>query len=100
MRFCNIQISTLKEGQIMYSFLCIVRNVYSLIMTYCKVETYCTIKRTLSCVHYYYTITTLDKVNYILSKKHYCSCKPSRSGHEELRKNERHFTQPTSKTMY
>jgi hypothetical protein len=70
----------------MYSFLCIIQNVYSLIMTYCKVEKSCTIKHTCSCVYCYYTIN-LDKGNCILlSKKHYCSCKPSRSGQKELKK--------------
>jgi len=70
-------------------------------MTYYKVETCCTIKHALSCVYCYYTITSLDKVNCILlGKKHYCSCKPSRRGQEELSKNERHFTQPTAKTLY
>jgi len=60
----------------MYSFFCIIQNVYSLIMTYYKVETCCTIKHTLSGVYCYYTVTTLDKVNCILlGKKHYCSCK-------------------------
>lgn len=31
-----------------------------MIKTYYKVETCCTIKHTLSCVYYYYTITTVD----------------------------------------
>jgi hypothetical protein len=85
----------------MYSFLCIIQTEYSMIKTYYKVETGRTIKHTLSCDYYYYTITTLDKVNCILSgKKHYCYCKPSRSGQEGLRKNESHFTQPTTKTLY
>jgi len=84
----------------MYSFLCIIQNVYSLMMTYYKVEACCIITHTLRCVYCYYTITTLDKANCILlGKKHYCSCKPSRSRQEGLRKNERHCTNDSEHKM-
>jgi hypothetical protein len=73
----------------MYSFLCIIQNVYSMLMTHYKVEICCTIKHTSNCVYCYYTVTNLDKVNCILlGEKHYCTCTPSRSGQEGLRKNE------------